>query len=159
MDERDSSVRNERILSFFHFSVFQIRFLVSVFGFDPDFLRLQVFDAVLEGGTVTVRTTVLSLLFSLSLSTYHKSIYSFLSLLRTENDSLNKKNEKLRTGLKRKQVKVARLEKLVTDLKSQVSDLESSVTASKAALLFSEEKCQDLRDEIDFLRQEEGDNN
>ena len=69
-------------------------------------------------------------------------------------DSLLKKNEKVRVGLKRKQVKVLRLEKLVTDLKSQVSDLESSVTAGKAALLFSEEKCQDLRDEIAALRDE-----
>ena len=34
-----------------------------------------------------------------------------------------------------------------------VAKVLSSVTASKAALLFSEEKCQDLRDEIDSLRE------
>jgi hypothetical protein len=75
-----------------------------------------------------------------------------MSILRKERDMLMKRNEKMRTVSKRKEVKVARLEKLVKDLKSKVSDLESSVTANKAALLFSEERCQDLTAEMNGIR-------
>ena len=80
MDERDSSVRNERILSFFHFSVFQ---RLSVFGFG----FLVSTQTSLQIGKSSKRTRrrlyvqLYSLFYSLSLSTYLSSISLFLPIL------------------------------------------------------------------------------
>ena len=65
----------------FHFSVFQrLSVFLSVFWFRPRLrFRLGSLRSGLGGGAV--RTTVLSLLFSLSLSTYLSSISLFLPIL------------------------------------------------------------------------------
>ena len=82
MDERDSSVRNERILSFFHFSVFQrLSVFLSVFWFRPRLrFRFGSLRDVSRRRSCTYNCT-LSFILSLSLSTYLSSISLFLPIL------------------------------------------------------------------------------
>ena len=67
VDERDSSVRNERILSFLIFPFFRdFRFFFRFFGFDPDFASdWEVFEADSEE---ELYVQLYSLFYSLSLS-------------------------------------------------------------------------------------------
>ena len=82
VDERDSSVRNERILSFFHFSVFQrLSVFLSVFWFRPRLrFRLRKSSTRTRRRSCTYNCT-LSFILSLSLSTYLSSISLFLPIL------------------------------------------------------------------------------